>query len=388
MGAAAAVLLLAAPAGEGARTGGASYEAHPKIDSIKCTAHCASHGRVHNGGTLRLRGKDLSVTHKVLFLGGRGGADDVSMPVDAIDDHVLSVKVPFGAASGPVSAWHSHRVHSAPSDAIGILPARPPEESGRLTAATGPTDEGAPSLQTATNTGLAFSDGHKVRFSYRIDRGGPADVVVRVVAVSNGLVVRTWSRKKVQAHHVESFSWNTRDHGSQAPDGRYAFRLVAKGPTGAVAQNANPGDDERDAFDLHGYSFPLRAHHTYGDGFGAPRAGHRHEGQDVFANCGTPIYAARGGVVKDNKYQSAAGNYVVIDGADTGYDFFYAHLRKPSPLKIGQHVMTGQRIGQVGDTGDAVGCHLHFEMWSPPGWYSGGHPFDPLPYLKAWDAYS
>ena len=50
--------------------------------------------------------------------------------------------------------------------------------------------------------------------------------------------------------------------------------------------------------------------------------------------------------------------------------------------------MTGQPIGEVGDTGDADGCHLHFEMWSAPGWYTGGAPIDPLPSLKAWDAYS
>jgi murein DD-endopeptidase MepM/ murein hydrolase activator NlpD len=51
-------------------------------------------------------------------------------------------------------------------------------------------------------------------------------------------------------------------------------------------------------------------------------------------------------------------------------------------------VLTGQAIGEVGDTGDAHGCHLHLELWSGPGWYTGGQPIDPLPFLKAWDAYS
>jgi murein DD-endopeptidase MepM/ murein hydrolase activator NlpD len=51
-------------------------------------------------------------------------------------------------------------------------------------------------------------------------------------------------------------------------------------------------------------------------------------------------------------------------------------------------VRTGQPIGFVGDTGDADGCHLHFEMWSGPGWYTGGSPFDPLPSLQAWDRVS
>jgi len=64
------------------------------------------------------------------------------------------------------------------------------------------------------------------------------------------------------------------------------------------------------------------------------------------------------------------------------------HMQRPSPLAKGARVFTGQRIGNVGDTGDARGCHLHFEVWTGPGWYTGGAPVDPQPFLKAWDAYS
>ena len=54
----------------------------------------------------------------------------------------------------------------------------------------------------------------------------------------------------------------------------------------------------------------------------------------------------------------------------------------------GAKVLTGQVIGAVGQTGAASGCHLHFEMWSAPGWYTGGKAIDPGPALKLWDAYS
>jgi len=89
--------------------------------------------------------------------------------------------------------------------------------------------------------------------------------------------------------------------------------------------------------------------------------------------------------VKTRAFQGNAGNYIVIDGAQTGDDYAYMHLRDPALAKVGQRVHTGELIGFVGDTGDAVGCHLHFELWSAPGWYSGGSPRDPLAELQGWD---
>ncbi len=64
------------------------------------------------------------------------------------------------------------------------------------------------------------------------------------------------------------------------------------------------------------------------------------------------------------------------------------HLTEPSAFDRGDRVLTGQRIGTVGDTGNARGCHLHFELWRKPGWYSGGRAFNPLPALRDWDSYS
>ncbi len=111
-------------------------------------------------------------------------------------------------------------------------------------------------------------------------------------------------------------------------------------------------------------------------------------GSDVFAACGTPMVAARGGVVRWKKVHARAGNYVIIDGDGTDVDYAYMHLQQPAIVDRGERVVTGQRIGNVGDTGAASGCHLHFELWSGPGWYEGGKPFDPLPFLRAWDAQS
>jgi murein DD-endopeptidase MepM/ murein hydrolase activator NlpD len=137
--------------------------------------------------------------------------------------------------------------------------------------------------------------------------------------------------------------------------------------------------------------FPVRGRHDFGGSgarFGAGRSGHSHQGQDVFAACGTPLVAAQGGRVEYAGWHDAAGNYVVITGAQSGEDYVYMHMSDRSALSAGDPVQTGQQIGTVGETGNARGCHLHFELWSAPGWYKGGAPYDPLPKLRAWDAAS
>jgi murein DD-endopeptidase MepM/ murein hydrolase activator NlpD len=133
--------------------------------------------------------------------------------------------------------------------------------------------------------------------------------------------------------------------------------------------------------------FPVAGRHDFGGAgadFGSGRAGHSHQGHDVFARCGTPLIGARGGRVQASKFHAAAGHYVVIDADGSGTDYVYMHLAERSPFSRGDEVATGQRIGAVGDSGNARGCHLHFELWSAPGYYEGGQPFDPLPALKAW----
>jgi murein DD-endopeptidase MepM/ murein hydrolase activator NlpD len=147
-------------------------------------------------------------------------------------------------------------------------------------------------------------------------------------------------------------------------------------------------DGDTGSFTFQRHRFPIVGAHTFGTGAAAFGGGRGHQGQDVFAECGTPIVAARGGRVKVKQYEGRAGNYVVIDGAATSVDFAYMHLRDEALADEGDRVHTGQLIGFVGDTGRADGCHLHFEMWTEPGWYAGGTPFDPLPELRAWDALS
>jgi murein DD-endopeptidase MepM/ murein hydrolase activator NlpD len=134
--------------------------------------------------------------------------------------------------------------------------------------------------------------------------------------------------------------------------------------------------------------FPVRGPHSYGGAgarFGAPRNGHMHQGQDVMAACGTPLVSVKTGTVDYAGYQSSAGNYIVIDNNGESTDFVYMHLAYPAMVRtINAPVAAGQQIGFVGESGNAQGCHLHFEYWQGD-WYGGGAPIDPLPYLQAWD---
>lgn len=85
-----------------------------------------------------------------------------------------------------------------------------------------------------------------------------------------------------------------------------------------------------------------------------------HTGVDLIAPPGTPVMAAAGGVVSTVAFVPEYGNIVDVDH-DNGLTSRYAHLSK-SLVKVGDVVMKGQTIANVGATGRATGPHLHFEV--------------------------
>jgi hypothetical protein len=247
-------------------------------------------------------------------------------------------------------------------------------------------------LSAASAPHKSFYFGYRTpRLSFTIASDQPQNDLRIDVVDAGGEVVKTYYRNDVAPDVATGVRWDgTNAEGRAARNGRYSFRVTPQG-TETAARPATQSAAPTLGFDFYGYAFPILGAHEFAlsaGRFGAARSGHTHEGQDTMAACGTPLVAARGGTVQYSGYQSAAGNYIVIDGKGTGFDFMYAHLAEPSALQAGETVRTGQPIGIVGDTGDAQGCHLHFEMWTAPGWYEGGSPIDPLPYLEAWDRYS
>ena len=128
-------------------------------------------------------------------------------------------------------------------------------------------------------------------------------------------------------------------------------------------------------------TFPVGGGHHWGDGFGAGRG---HRGQDVMADCGTPLRAVKDAKVRKVATEAAAGRYIVLHDGDSGDDYVYMHLSAVD-VGAGDAVDAGEQVGEVGRTGDATACHLHFERWTSPGWYRGGHAEDPRPLLTALD---
>ena len=286
------------------------------------------------------------------------------------------------AAAGTGGAGTPGASPSAKGSPAGVPAAAPSAGTISLVAAT-------------TSPRKSFYFGYRYpRLSFTIGSSQPENDLQIDVVNSAGEVTKTFYRENVAPAVETKVRWDgTTNEGRPARNGRYSFRISPQSATATapVARKATSSTTLSLGFAFYGYAFPILGGHEYGlsaGRFGAGRTGHTHQGQDVMAACGTPLVAARGGTVQYSGYQGAAGNYVVIDGRGTGNDFMYAHLAEPSPLQTGETVRTGQPIGIVGDTGDAQGCHLHFEIWGAPGWYEGGSPFDPLPYLEKWDAYS
>lgn len=85
-----------------------------------------------------------------------------------------------------------------------------------------------------------------------------------------------------------------------------------------------------------------------------------HQGVDLAAPIGTPVLAARGGIVETTGTDRVYGNYIVLKH-DNNTQSLYAHL-SAIDVKMGMRVEKGNTIGKVGTTGWSTGPHLHFEM--------------------------
>lgn len=370
---AAAAALAALSTGGGValgQDGGVGTPSPPRVTDVTCMDRCAGLRAASEGSQVALTGEGLAEVTEVRFSRRDGNGRTAVQPESAAPDRVVAV-VPEGTGTGhPQVADGMGRTSESPQE-LEIVSAAQAAPAGpfRLRQASVP----------APKTYYAGKPKAQVQFMFA---GQSAqDVRVDVVRRDDGQVVKSMVKPGVEPGQPVSTTWSgTTGDGRVAPNGGYKFRIApisgGAGEDGGGATN----------FSYYDHKFPIRGRHSYGDGIGAGRG---HRGQDVFAKCGTRLVAARAGRVQAKAYHSAAGNYVVIDGKKTSMDYVYMHLLRPASVHEGARVKTGETIGRVGETGNASGCHLHFELWSGPGWYEGGEFMPEVTrYLKKWDKWS
>ena len=104
----------------------------------------------------------------------------------------------------------------------------------------------------------------------------------------------------------------------------------------------------------------------------------RHQGIDLAAPLGTPIYATAEGTVVDAGYNSGGyGNLIKLDHG-RGIETRYGHLSRIL-VSAGQRITRGQLIGHMGSTGRSTGSHLHYEV------RIDGRAVNPIPFMKSND---
>lgn len=90
-----------------------------------------------------------------------------------------------------------------------------------------------------------------------------------------------------------------------------------------------------------------------------------HLGTDFGGSAGDPIFATMSGQVVKSQYDSSRGNYVIIKHTFDQYYSTYQH-NSSNLVSVGDQVSQGQRIANMGTTGDSTGVHLHFAISTTP----------------------
>ncbi|AIG27538.1 LysM peptidoglycan-binding domain-containing protein [Brevibacillus laterosporus] len=131
---------------------------------------------------------------------------------------------------------------------------------------------------------------------------------------------------------------------------------------------------KQSVFPLQKGTWYEQVYNTYGDErtWGADTQGRNHEGIDIMAFHGVPVFSSTNGVINRLGWNSMGGWRVNITHSSGKYRVYYAHLSAFAPeIKVGSPVKAGQLIGFVGDTGygpmETTGMfspHLHFGLYS------------------------
>jgi murein DD-endopeptidase MepM/ murein hydrolase activator NlpD len=209
----------------------------------------------------------------------------------------------------------------------------------------------------------------------------------RVIAAGAQASVDEWKR---QSHALTSALRTAKDSVAQAQEGLDVARVEAarlieerrRAEAARLAQsqvltigNAPAGP----APSIEGRTCPVGGPNGFIDSWGFPRPGGRtHEGVDIFAAYGTPLYAvAKGDVYR--VYNNPIGGLSINLIDEAGNMYYYTHMSSATVV-TGQKVTAGQVIGAVGTSGNAAGTPPHLHWQFHPG---NGSPINPYPLAYA-----
>ena len=164
--------------------------------------------------------------------------------------------------------------------------------------------------------------------------------------------------RATRAEHLDEVESLAAESASLAAAIREAQAQAAASSTGSGTPSAS------------GFIWPVNGAVVSGFGW---RGSRMHEGIDISASSGTPIWAAAAGTVIWSGWRGGYGNAVVIDHGN-GLATLYAHS-SALLVSVGQSVEQGETVALVGTTGNSSGPHLHFEV------RVNGTAVDPLNYL-------
>lgn len=239
-------------------------------------------------------------------------------------------------------------------------------------------------LEDASPRKIYFIGVRNAKFRFKFGGAQRATLLIEVMKLKDGpdAMIRRYRREDHPKRETGKVEWNgRRGNGKRLKRGKFYFRVREAGGSRLKRGDAKGQRNLR----MYEAKFPVRGPHQYWDGWGAGRG---HRGQDIGAACGTPMIASEPGKVVYKGYDGGGwGYYVVINVKRSNYAALYSHLQGQATVRSGSQAKTGERIGKVGESGNAVGCHLHFEYWKNK-WPNGYATPLATKRLKRWDKWS
>ena len=253
---------------------------------------------------------------------------------------------------------------------VSPLPLRPAAAAGHASAipaavqrTLAPQDPGAPFLPSAGRDDVILA---RLHILVELDDLRDADISLRTR----------------QALEVTSPAIGTVDDDRSASGVGETIRILEsqiaayERELASIEENVDHLLAETSEFGIGAAAFPLASVRKpfFNDWGRARSGGRRHQGTDVLAQTGVELRAIEDGTVEQIKNGSLGGLSVYLLG-DSGSRYYYAHLDEAEVLADGERVYAGQRIGTVGDSGNAKGSHHLHIQWSPTGGSNWQNPF-------------